>query len=929
MSWKLGLVLALTLAGGQTQALAAQAAEYYEDALVRFEHGDLEGAAVQLKNALQQQPSYLAAQLLLGRLYLAQGKFELAETSLQAATRLGADRAEVELLRARALLAQGKFQALLDEIKPEGLPAAAQAQVHAYRGQALLEQGQLFEAEQAFAAAQANAPQSAVGYTGMAMLRLREHKFGEAQREAERAVELGARDADAWNVWAAVRHEAGDADKALQGYDYALSLEPRHLAARLAKLGLLLDLGRVDAMEADLAYVRQQFAYDPRGMLLNAQWLGRRGEAAAAQAQMREAGDLLKTVKPDDLARLPQLLLVSGVVHYALGEFERARDDLSRFLERTADHAGARRLLGTVYLQLGEPRQALSVLEPARRQAGEDYRLLGLLGIAHMRVGNHLLATQLLEQAAELSGGAPGIVTELANLRFQRGQRAQALDELGAVFDKDPNQFRAGMLLMTLQLRSGRAADAVKVSERLIALEPDNLTLLNLRAMAQLGSGDATAARATLERALAVDPGFVTAHVNLAKLELAQGQTEQAIARLSGQLAAYPGNGVLMYELGRVYAAADRLDEAALWWEKARSVDAAALAPRLALAELYRQRQAPAKALALAEEAVQRAPEDLAALAALGQLQLAAGQREPAQVTFRRLAKFAGVDPDRLLGVARLQLRAGVPADAAQSLEQAERADPRREDVLVALIEAYQAVGRFDQAEERARALLAAHPGEAVVHGVLGDVLLRRGRFQEAAQVYQQGLALKPGVGLALGAYRALLGGGDGPRAIALLEGWLKDHPDDRLAQMALGEGYVLAGEWRRAQPLYETLVAARPDDAVLLNNLAYIYLQTGDPRALDTARRALERAPEDAAALDTLGWVLVQRGEPAQGLAHLREAQSRASTNPEVRYHLGVALAGLGRQAEARRQLEQALVNAATFPGADEARKLLETLPR
>ena len=48
-------------------AVDAEGARYYEDALARYEKNDVAGAIIQLKNALQKDPSMLAAHLLLGQ----------------------------------------------------------------------------------------------------------------------------------------------------------------------------------------------------------------------------------------------------------------------------------------------------------------------------------------------------------------------------------------------------------------------------------------------------------------------------------------------------------------------------------------------------------------------------------------------------------------------------------------------------------------------------------------------------------------------------------------------------------------------------------------------------------------------------------------------------------------------------------------------
>jgi predicted Zn-dependent protease len=85
--------------------------------------------------------------------------------------------------------------------------------------------------------------------------------------------------------------------------------------------------------------------------------------------------------------------------------------------------------------------------------------------------------------------------------------------------------------------------------------------------------------------------------------------------------------------------------------------------------------------------------------------------------------------------------------------------------------------------------------------------------------------------------------------------------------------------------------------------------------------------APDQASTNDTLGWILVNKGQVERGLNYLRNAHSRLSQDPEIRYHIAVALHHLQRKDEARQELEALLKSGESFSGIEQAKALLQKL--
>lgn len=914
------------VAPAQAWADVSSASRFYEDGVVRQRQGDLKGAVVQLKNALQQDTSLLPARMLLGTIYLELGQGAAAEHEIALASRLGADRTLTAEPMARALLLQGKYAELLETAEPEGFERGVAARLLVLRGHAQAEMGSLADAEQTFARAERLDPDSAGAVVGQAMVALRRGQMEQARASVQHALLLDRQASEAWKLKAAIEHAAGNPDAALTAYARVLADDARELDARVARAGLLIDLGRDAEAQQDVDYLKAEFAWDPRGYYLHSLLLQRAGDHDGMRAALQESAAALSRLGDEVLHRRAPFQLLGGLVHYGLGEYERAIEYLTGYVRRLPGQPGARKVLGAALLARGDHFRAVDVLEPALRARPNDSRTMELLGMAYMRRGWHVQAAELLDRAARLNPVSPGVRIDAAINRLAAGE-ADAVLELEQVFEQHRDQTAAGVMAVMTYLRRAESESALRIARDLSERAPDNLTILNLLASAQVGAGHLDSARATLQRILREDADFVPARLNLARLERLQGDLDAARQRLGGLVQDHAGNVAAMVELAHIARARGELNEAIEWLEKARATAPDYVPASVLLVDMHLQTQRTDAAMAVAKEAIARRPDDLEIVLALARAALAAGDAKLARSVLSTRSYLAGFDADWLLRIAELQRAAGAPVEAVYSLQKAAKGDPGSVSVRMALAEALIAAQRWDEAADAAAALRRTHPDSAVGHRLAGDVEFYGGRYAEALSSYRAALALEPEAALAIRVYNSRRALGQSAGAVAFLEQWLDRAPRDRMVRQTLAEAYVSTGRATEAIVQFEQLLRDEPDNVSVLNNLAYLLADRDSARARELAQRAYAVAPEDAAVNDTLGWIMVKQGEPRQGLAYLREAQFRDAGDPAIRYHVAVALSALGRNEEARVELNKALANGRPFPEEASARSLLERL--
>jgi cellulose synthase operon protein C len=458
--------------------------------------------------------------------------------------------------------------------------------------------------------------------------------------------------------------------------------------------------------------------------------------------------------------------------------------------------------------------------------------------------------------------------------------------------------------------------------------QPKNPLTYNVKGATYVGMRDLKKARASFEQALQVQPGDLPAARNLALLDVQEGRPDDARARYQRLLTKDPKNEQLQLALAELLALTGHApNEVRAVLDKAIAAVPNSTGLRLALVN-YDVSIADFKAALAAAQAAQAAfPNDPQVIETAGAAQRAAGEINQAIETFKRLVQLQPQNSTVQLRLADAQAAAKDYAAAIATLHNAISSTPDQSQIWVTLAKIYVMSGHPEDAIAEARKLQTDRPDRATGFALEGEVLAAEKKWPEAAAAFGEGLARQAIPILQFKRYEALKNAGMAAQANASMAQWMKQHPKDTTLHALLAEQSLGSKDYAGAIAHYQAALKIEPDNALLLNNLASVLAESGDPAARQYAERAYREAPFSPNVMDTLGWAMVQSGQVANGLELLRAASSLASGNAQIRLHLGKVLLKTGDKAGARQALEPLTRLDKESPFRGEAEKLLSGL--
>ncbi|HKW98507.1 MAG TPA: tetratricopeptide repeat protein [Bryobacteraceae bacterium] len=678
---------------------------------------------------------------------------------------------------------------------------------------------------------------------------------------------------------------SGDGNMALASFWKAAELNPKHAGAQVKIAELMLSVRDQEfaaKAEEKLGSVLEKSPNDLDALnaLAIAEWeLGKPGDAERhlARALRLFPNDLQASVS------LAQLRLTKK-------DFPGAEEILKKVASQQPPLANAIVALGEFYLftnRTGEAEQQLRravQVDPANATA--LYDLANLL----VRAKKVDEAERLFRQLSSLPQRQYKPVHAI--FLFDSGRIQESLAEFEKLVKGSPTDRALRSMLVQAYWKANRPVDAERILARALRENPKDIEALTQRAAVYLGIANYTEAQNDLTAVLRIKPDSAEAHYLLSKVNLARDARSAQRQELAEAVRLKPDF----------------------------------LQARLELAQALLSANAASAALDLMRGTPPAQEKTLPAIIERNWVYLAVGDARDfvkgvdEGLALARVGDLLLQDAVRKIGMRDL-------AGARASLDEALNQNAKDLRALNLMVVTYRVQKDPGAVVTKLREITSKHPDSAPAQTILGDWLMASKSPAEARTAFATALKANPryipaAIGLAkLAASEAKLN-----EARDILNRAAAEAPGNRNVTFLLGNVEDLAGNRAKALELYRKVLAADPNNALALNNVAFLladFAQQPD-EALKFAQRAKEMAPDDPEIEDTLGWVLCRKGMYDIALRHLQAAAEKGST-AQREFHLATAYYKLGNRQRSEQALQLALRQDPRLPEALQLQQQLQ----
>ena len=153
--------------------------------------------------------------------------------------------------------------------------------------------------------------------------------------------------------------------------------------------------------------------------------------------------------------------------------------------------------------------------------------------------------------------------------------------------------------------------------------------------------------------------------------------------------------------------------------------------------------------------------------------------------------------------------------------------------------------------------------------------------------------------------------------------------PDNLDISLAYIDYYQKMNKLKSALSEGKRFLKLQPDNILILNKLAKIYMKSDQSIAWDYAKRAYDISSDSPDILNTYGSICIEKERYVEGLDVLKKAVAAAPENSAYQYQLAQGFYLSGKSDFAKELLRTTLTNKNPFSERNKAEKLLAELDK
>ncbi|UTA47374.1 tetratricopeptide repeat protein [Simiduia sp. 21SJ11W-1] len=863
------LVISLAGCSNDAEENAQKSARHLKSAQVYEAQGQYRAAMLEARNVIQLNPDEERGHLVLARIYNNIGAFGLTQKLLEARKDAGTLGAEASIELGSAYLANKKFKSAIDALTVQ--PQENYSAEKLLERQRLMGEAYLYLKDQSgFTAVKAALENNAAPEAKVVQLylsaaeALAENKPDEAQAHLSALLEANSTHFDALTLAGDIALYYNQLEDAERAYTKAMASLPTTdvmLADKAFVLRRLIDTLTQLGRSAE-AFTYQKLLADANPGSYEAQQKFEEALALYTQGELDAASAILKELR-EEYPQDKNSATLLGLVAQQQGENELAAQLFDEFVDTETATPTVIQAAALAKLNSKRSDEAMAMLKAAVEQQPNNAGVLATYGLALAELKKDTNEAMIvLERSLALNPDQPRLRIALAKIQLQKGNTAQAIAQLEKANTEAPEDFLVQQVYYRTLAADGRKDELKEVIERYAAENPDNAKAHFFLGWFDLGQERFGPARKHFERAIAKGDATVLglSYAGLAQAYAASGQLveatqawEDTIKSNPAVLKAYGQWLITLHRRGQIDLAQARLAELDInekYWQ-----------PDYAMARLAFEQRDHTRALALAEQALAKNAQN-------------------------QQVKNLAAEASQLQAFAKYQ--AGDVQGAKAALLRSAQWMPENVTYIANLIKLELDAGNSDAAQQILNQYSGSEQDSVAKHYLQGKIFEQKGNAQQALGAYQTAWGIKPNDLTADAMFALLVKSSDG--GASFLAQWQQALPKSSKPVLYNAMQKQSAGDISSAEELYNRALELTPNIPAALNNLAWIYHERGDKRALPTARKAFELAPNSAAIMDTYAWMLVESGEVQEGHAILEQAVALAPDNAEIQEHLNVA---------------------------------------